>query len=30
MRALNTRLGYETTRVGIQLARPLAGLLDRG
>jgi GNAT superfamily N-acetyltransferase len=23
MRALNTRLGYETTRVGIQLARPL-------
>jgi mycothiol synthase len=28
MRALNTRLGYETTRVGIQLARPLAGLFD--
>jgi GNAT superfamily N-acetyltransferase len=24
MRALNTRLGYATTRVGIQLARPLA------
>lgn len=23
MRALNTRLGYETTRVGIQLARPV-------
>ena len=22
MRALNTRLGYATTRVGIQLARP--------
>lgn len=28
MRALNTRLGYDTTMVGIQLARPLAGLFD--
>jgi mycothiol synthase len=27
MRALNERLGYDTTMVGIQLARPLAGLL---
>jgi mycothiol synthase len=30
MRALNTRLGYDTTMVGIQLARPLAGPLDQG
>ena len=29
MRALNERLGYDTTMVGIQLARPLAGLLGR-
>ena len=29
MRALNERLGYATTMVGIQLARPLAGLFDR-
>lgn len=28
MRALNERLGYATTMVGIQLARPLAGLAD--
>jgi len=28
MRALNERLGYDTTMVGIQLARPLAGLRD--
>ena len=27
MRSLNERLGYDTTMVGIQLARPLAGLL---
>ncbi|WP_322921669.1 GNAT family N-acetyltransferase [Nocardioides renjunii] len=25
MRALNTRLGYATTRVGVQLARPVSG-----
>jgi mycothiol synthase len=30
MRALNERLGYDTTMVGIQLARPLAGLLGHG
>lgn len=30
MRALNTRLGYATTRVGIQLARPLDPALEPG
>ena len=29
MRALNERLGYATTMVGIQLARPIAGLVEQ-